>query len=340
VASAGRGVSAFRATLIGLGVSALVELTQWSALPGRGAAAADLVANAVGSGVGAWLVASWRPADRTRATPWLATAVIAVLIALPTASRWLLQPTPSGREWFGQPAPQLAGFEPYGGALRQAELDGAPLLAGPLPGTGRHRTTMHDQRSTLIASVDPGAAAVGASVIAQVADEAQESQLTLGEDRLGYWATVRTRASAWGFRSPVARMPRGTASGAQRVIVRLEAARLELLVEDNDGTRTTAVPWGMTTLWQVVTPTSRFAGWNRAIGHIAVFSLAALLLLATPAIWSGTWGLAIAAGAVAGGAFAGEPWSVVLVYAAGAAAGVLLSPVVRQASGVTRPARR
>lgn len=132
-------------TLVGFFLSLSIEAVQlW--IPGRFSSLADLLANAVGAGIGAWLAKStrsWAPADdRTAAILTRAWGVSATLLIL--GSCHLLSPSvPPGNLYAGW-TPELGRLEVYDGQVLSATIGGEPLPPGPLQDSVAVRARLRD----------------------------------------------------------------------------------------------------------------------------------------------------------------------------------------------------
>jgi hypothetical protein len=120
--------------VIGIATTLLVETLQWRLIPGRDASIGDLVANALGTMVGAWIAVyglRWLTATGRAARRYAgAFAIIACFMVW--ASAWLLQPVhPRYRQWV-QLTPRRPNMDQFQGRLVAVELNDRPLRSNEL----------------------------------------------------------------------------------------------------------------------------------------------------------------------------------------------------------------
>jgi hypothetical protein len=119
------------AIVIGVATTIFVETVQWRFIPGRHASLGDLIANTLGTILGAWLAtdgvrwlnATGDTARRLAAVFGLMVSGIIVgsaLVLLPTEPRWAQ---------YVQWTPLRPNTDPFPGELLSAELNGRPLYA-------------------------------------------------------------------------------------------------------------------------------------------------------------------------------------------------------------------
>lgn len=111
-----------------------VELLQMKVVTGRDASLGDIVANTLGSGLGAIVTAKWRQIafpDSLHARRFgLGYAVFLGWVWAGTA--WALGPNlPQGGAWFGQWAPDLSNYGRFQGTPLSVAAGGEPLPPGP-----------------------------------------------------------------------------------------------------------------------------------------------------------------------------------------------------------------
>lgn len=123
-----------RTALLGGLFSFAIETLQWFALPGRNPSVGDLVFNTLGAAVGALLV---RQAGRIWGRKEVPRAVLPSAIGLMlvgwTTTGFLLEPSYTRADWFGQWTPRLGHLAPYQGTVESAALSGFPLADDVLP---------------------------------------------------------------------------------------------------------------------------------------------------------------------------------------------------------------
>ena len=128
--------ASWRGTVVACGLlSFTVELLQLRVVPGRDASLSDLITNTIGAAIGAAIGNALPAAVRPR--PSLAgrllVAGIAALLALLTASAWMLSPgTPEGalRSQWAHAAPSPDAFD---GQVSAVRLDGLPMPGNAAP---------------------------------------------------------------------------------------------------------------------------------------------------------------------------------------------------------------
>ena len=121
-----------RALALGIATTVLVETMQWSVVAGRYASLGDLLANTLGTAIGAWLAVQLieflnSTSDRARA---LSTSFAGTLSVFVFAMAMLLQPAPARTpHQFVQWTPVRRNTDPFPGRLLSAALNERPIRA-------------------------------------------------------------------------------------------------------------------------------------------------------------------------------------------------------------------
>jgi hypothetical protein len=214
------------AVVVGGILTLAVESLQWRVIAGRDASLGDLLANTLGSAVGAWLATwAWRwlrttGADALRLSAiWalVASAVIATsaMLLVPAIPPWLM---------YVQWTPVRPGTVPFTGRLLTAELNGRPLQAMEWLRVGWIPESV-STRLVLRASLEPPTTTDSRrAVVLRVANSLVE---TLMLAQIGEHLVFRSHAlsSRFKFRSPVVGLTAAFAETDSRPngIVMLEA---------------------------------------------------------------------------------------------------------------------
>jgi len=115
-----------RSTVIGAVTTLFIETLQWRLIPGRDASLGDLLANSMGTVIGAWLaVAGLRWLNATRMDARRLAAVASMLTVTAVAvSAWLLLPTQTRRQQWVQWTPRRRALDVFQGRLQAVSLNG------------------------------------------------------------------------------------------------------------------------------------------------------------------------------------------------------------------------
>ena len=184
-----------RALLWGGAISLFIEATQ-VLLPGRFSSLADIVANALGAGAGAWLGSRLR----LPVGPLAALALVGMF-----SPGVLLKPAPPHGVYFGQWTAEFRGMEPYEGKLLSARVGEFEVPSWRSPRSPGIREDLVAGRPVRIL-VEVGPQTVGEAPIFSIADDRQRGLFMLGvsgEDlfvrlwRLGTSARLSTPTWWW-----------------------------------------------------------------------------------------------------------------------------------------------
>jgi hypothetical protein len=115
--------------IIGAATTLVIETLQWRVIPGRDASLGDLLANTIGTMLGAWLAVEgigWLNATRSGSRR-LAGVSGLVVSAVVVGSSWLVQPVQVRYPQWVQWKPVRRNMEPFQGQLSSVEFNGATL---------------------------------------------------------------------------------------------------------------------------------------------------------------------------------------------------------------------
>lgn len=268
-----RGVAAWRVVLAGACLSAGVELAQAVGIPGRDPALADVLANTLGTALGALAGARWRtlarPSPRTAA--WLATGAAAGWLVVSALSAWLLgrDAAPAPRLPQRSALPTVPGMGWYHGRVTRVTIDGRSL---PPPGSGPAIVDAAVGRDVAVAFETAGGDDRAAFVPALFVHGARgDGQLVAGQQRADAAVRVRLRAARWHLRVPWIVLPgalAGVREGDRTRRTRWAASArgdtVRLTLTTGDQTATTAVRLTPTVAWALLIPYARVWGPERA----------------------------------------------------------------------------
>jgi hypothetical protein len=285
------GFSWRRAVVLAGLTSFTIELLQMKVIVGRDASLGDLLANTLGSGLGALLAARWRqmvqPAAHSARRLALSYAVALLWIWAGTA--WALGPAlPQGVAWFGAWAPEFGNFERFLGKPLMVTAGGAPLLPGPALDQQRIEDELTARPAlsfqAVLAAPPPGLAPIGVIV-----DAWHRNVMLIGQDRTDLVFGLRMRASIVRLRNPMAVL-RGGLAGRPGDTVEAEGAlrnnALELSSRSGDRLLTARLPVSASWGWSLVTPWD--AGYGREMYLLTALWIAGLLaVLAYWSVWAG-----------------------------------------------------
>jgi hypothetical protein len=203
-ALAAAGFRARTVVLLGLALSAGVEVLQFGVIPGRDAALGDILANTAGTALG-WGLAGQvgrllRPspgAAALLASGWALVALVGTIGAMP-----LMEPSLPNEVWYGQWA--AAGPEPewFEGEVLSVELGGRPLPHWRIRDWAERREQLLTADGLELGAEIVSGASTGEPlrIVAVAGDNGRFATLTqTGRDL--HWG-VRLRASELGLRAP------------------------------------------------------------------------------------------------------------------------------------------
>jgi len=343
--------------IVGAATTLAIEMLQWRQIPGRDASLGDLLANAIGTMLGAWLavaVLRWLMATgaaaRRLTTVWglIAAAVI-------TVSATLLQPFPTKSPLWVQWVPQRPHMDVFQGQLNRVELNGLPisrtdiLTAARLLDTATHGVAVRVEINGSIPPTERRAYIVRtASALEEGFALSQRGDaLLFRTNTLAARLKLRTITVELANAFPAA----GSASNGEADLARIEARSVpEAMVVSNTANgyetsvalrRTVGLAWALLVPWDITLGPSWWpanAAWLAALLIPVAFltSRTARRLPDEPARRVMWWPLAlvlvtmIAAPAITGAALSGAgEWLGVLI---GLAAGAWLERLVTSAA--------
>ena len=140
------------ATIIGALTTLVIETLQWRVISGRDASLGDLLANTIGTMIGAWLAVDgirWLNASRAEARRFAGVSGL-VVSAVVVGSSWLVQPVqvrfPQRVQW----KPVRRNMDPFQGELTSVQFNGATLRPAEFLGP---RETRNTRTVTVLAEV-------------------------------------------------------------------------------------------------------------------------------------------------------------------------------------------
>lgn len=190
-------------------LSACVEAAQLG-IPGRHPALGDLLANAVGGGVGGLLSVTaglWLRPDRARAR-WLVAGWGGAVAGLLLATAWLLAPSLPASAYWVQWAPDLGQFDRFEGEVLEARAGSLQLTPLRMSAKGRdslRRRLAGDPDLEVRARFDRPTSAL--APVLSVFDGRQREIFVLGRDGTDLVFRLRRRADDARLRRPEHRAP-------------------------------------------------------------------------------------------------------------------------------------
>jgi VanZ family protein len=200
-----RGARGRLAWLGGLALATAIEIGQlW--IPGRTCSPDDALANALGAGIGHWLVRS--------APRWLAPApalarrlellALALWLASALASAVLTAPAYTPGPWYAHWNPALGTLRPYPGPVREATLAGQVLVHGTIADAAAARAALDAGEALRVRAISAGPATELEAIF--LISDARDRELALlaleGEDLVYRY---RSRARALGLEPAILR---------------------------------------------------------------------------------------------------------------------------------------
>lgn len=188
-----------RPVVLGGLTTLFVETLQFRFVPGRDASLGDLVANTLGTAIGAWLAIAgirWLSASG-RTARQLAAASAVLSSGIFAVSAWFLLPAETRYPQFVQWTPQRPNTVPFFGHVRAVELNGSAIRnEETLPA---HRLISDRRISVRVTVRGPVPVASPRAIIAHMADRDEEgfSLSQRGDDLL---FRTHTRGASFRFR--------------------------------------------------------------------------------------------------------------------------------------------
>lgn len=250
------------AALVTLGV----ELLQMKVIAGRDASLGDVLANTLGSGLGALLAARWRqlvfPSVTGARRVALAYGVALGWIWAGTA--WALGPAfPQGAPWYGAWAAELENLDRFVGVPLMVTAGGEPLL----PGRALDQSRLQDAvtaNPSLSFRVVLGARPRRLAPIGSIVDDRHRDVMLIGQERADLAFLVRMRSTIVRLRNPIVYLRNGMdgqAGDTTEAEGALRDGRFELRSVTRGRTTirhlSLSASWG----WSLVTP------WDAVLGE-------------------------------------------------------------------------
>jgi len=165
-----------RPALIGAVTTLCIETLQWRLIPGRDASLGDLLANCMGTLIGAWLaVAGLRWLNATRIDARRLAAVASLLtVAAVAVSAWLLLPTQTrGQQWV-QWTPRRRALDLFQGRLREVSLNGIDIRPTEILDASRTLDTGTNSLSVRATVSEPVPLTRRQAIVVRIANEREE----------------------------------------------------------------------------------------------------------------------------------------------------------------------
>lgn len=259
------GFSWRRAVVLAGVTTFAIELLQMKVIAGRDGSLGDILANTLGTGLGALLAAYWRGIaypDALRARR-MALAYALTLVWIWAGTAWALGPAfPQGARWFGAWAPDLANFENFPGRVLSGSVSGEALL----PGRALDQQRLEDAvtaRPYISFLTVLGAPPEDLAPIGLIVDEWQRNVLLIGQDKRDLMFGLRMRASIVKLRNPTALLTNGMAGHPGDTVDAGGALRngaFELNSRNGDRLASLRLPLSASWGWSLITP------WNPVLG--------------------------------------------------------------------------
>ncbi|MBK6420774.1 MAG: VanZ family protein [Gemmatimonadetes bacterium] len=174
-----------------------VEFTQYHWLLGRDASLRDILTNTFGGALGLWIAGQWRglvlPAPRRAAA--LAAIAGAAWATTVAGTALLLQPSLPTSVYWGQWAPELGQFAPWGGAVLAAAVRGLPLPPGRLVNSADVRELLLQDSVLVVARIVASPDARFCPIVS-IFDSEQREIFVLGQRRGEFFFRMRTGLNA------------------------------------------------------------------------------------------------------------------------------------------------
>ncbi len=250
------------AVLIGSAVSLVIELLQFI-VPGRDPSVRDVIANTIGTAIGAliWI----RRAELLRPGPQLALrygsiAAIGAVLTL-GASYALLQPSVPAGTYFGQWAPRFRDRAFFDGQLLTATLQGQRVPQGPESTPGELQRQLAEGSLVLDAQLIPATPSWAFAPIVAIVDDQRREIAALGQLKSDAVFRARTRAASLGLATPAIRI-RGALEATDTIVLGGVRSRGTLAVSTLEGgtTRHATMRLSPGLGWMLLLPGERPAG--------------------------------------------------------------------------------
>lgn len=274
------GFSWRRAVVLAALTTLGVELLQMKVVSGRDASLGDIVANTLGGGLGALVVARWRQIllPDTKRARRLGLAGALCLGCIWAGTAWALGPMmPEGGVWFGQWAPDFSNFGRFLGTPLSVSAGGEPLLPGPAIDRQRLEDAVTARPSlgfrAVLARAPWRLAPIGA-----ITDTRHGEVILIGQERQDLAFRVRMRASILKLWTPTVNLRNGM-SGQPGDTVDAEGALrdgvFELRSRIRGEERTRSLPLSASWGWSLVTPWTSVLG--EEVNALTAFWIAGLI---------------------------------------------------------------
>ena len=301
-----------------------IEVLQFNVITGRDPSLRDILGNAAGGAIGAWLFAHWRGLlwpdhGRSLRLAGLATGGWTAVLLLSGAG---IRPAPSDRPWYGQWTPLPDDANRYPGRLLSLDIGGWGALDGhlaePVPLRQAIRIGSFLARARVVSGPAPPQ---GAPIyVVYDDDDWEEEQLFVGQDRRALLLHLRNWFEVCETRGLIVRLPLfpGSSPGdTVTVEAGLREHNLLLRAVTATGRAEVRVPqtvgWG----WASMLPFS-YPVWNE---WLLLNPLWLAILILPVGYWFGR----------------ASPWAGVGLTAVALGAGLALVPLLAGVAPTTRP---
>jgi len=220
-----------RAALAGFALSFMVELLQYTVVPGRDASLSDVVTNTLGAAFGALIAArlDWLLYPPPRDAARLAASAVGTWGLLWVAAGWLLSASAGPAPWHMVLQPEMIDAPPFPGRIGAAEFGGTPLRAGRQAVAPLVLTAYAHDSVAFRADVVTGPPSGKRTGLLEVRDGDSTLQMTIAEQDGAVRFAMRTHSSRLLLRPLVFRAPAAAPpSAGTRVVlgVRREAGAI------------------------------------------------------------------------------------------------------------------
>jgi hypothetical protein len=197
-----RGTRVEKGILLVVATTALVEFLQLAVVNGRSATLGDLVTNTAGGALGYAVGHNWRlfvsPHGGVRHI--LVVAASLGFAAMMAFTGYSLQPAPTSGTFFGHHVRGYGSEQPFPGKVRLARLGKCVVTNSSADDQGCiHAAVMRGD--TFAVDLTAQGIAPGPAAVVRVVDARQNEVASMGGDRERAIFSVRTKASAMGFRA-------------------------------------------------------------------------------------------------------------------------------------------